>query len=179
MKKEIEIKILNIDPKKLRPSLKKMGGKQVSKPTLMHELYLESPVKKQAYSSFRLRTEGKRTFLTLKVKKKDKQFEVRNEHEVEVSEFDVAKKILELAGFKVFREREKIRESYRVGNVRVEIDKYPKMMPYIEIESQDRKEIKEFIEKIGFPLKYSTRKTATEIIRNAGLDPDNLVFSKK
>jgi len=179
MKKEIEIKILNIDPEKLRINVKKLGGERIFKPILLRELYLESPSTKRVYSSFRLRSEGKRSFLTLKMKKEDRQFEIRDEYEVEVSDFGTTRRILELAGFKVFRQREKMRESYRVGAIRIEVDTYPEMNPYAEIESANKKDIKKFIEKMGFALEYATKKTATEIIRDAGLNPDNLVFPKK
>jgi len=179
MKKEIEIKILNIDPKKFKINLKKLGGKMINKPTLLRELYFESPSEKRVYSSFRLRSEGQRSFLTLKMKKDDRQFEIRDEYEVEVSDFNTARKILELAGFNVFRQREKMRESYKVGTIRIEVDTYPEIKPYAEIESTNKKDIKEFLDKMGFVLEYAVKKTATEIIRDAGLNPDNLVFPKK
>jgi len=179
MKKEIEIKILNINPRKLRNTIKKLGGKQILRPTLLRELYFESPSGERVYSSFRLRSEGEKNFLTLKVKRNDKRFEIRDEYEVEVSDFAVTKSILELAGFKIFRQREKIRESYCVGTAHIEVDTYPGMRPYAEIESTNKKEIEKFIEKIGFPLEYATKKTATEVIRDADLNPDDLVFPKK
>lgn len=179
MKKEIEVKILNIDPKKLGNTIKKLGGKKILHPTILRELYFESPSKKRMYSSFRLRSEGKENLLTLKVRKEDKLFEMRNEYEIVVSSFDVTQKILELAGFKVFRQREKIRESYQLGTIRIEIDTYPGMKSYAEIEATNKNVIKQFIKKIGFSFQYTTKKTATEVIRSAGLNPDNLVFSKK
>lgn len=179
MKKEIEIKILNINPRKLRTTVKKLGGRQILRPTLMRELYFESPMKDRIYSSFRLRYEGKKNLLTLKIKKQDKRFEVRDEYEVVVGDFDMTKNILELAGFKVFRNREKKRESFRVGKIRIDLDTYPGMNPYAEIESESRGEIEKFLNQIGFSLSYATKKTATEIIRDAGLNPDNLIFPKK
>lgn len=180
MRKEIEVKILNIDRERLRATLKKLGARQVLKPTLMRELYLESPVKERVYSSFRLRAQGKNSFLTLKLKKgEDKKFEIRDELEVEVDDFNAMRKILRLAGFTIFRQREKIREEYQLGKIKVEIDEYPKMKPYMEIEAFSKKEIKDFLKKIGFPLEYTTSGTATEIIQNAGVNPDYLLFWKK
>lgn len=179
MKKEIEIKILNINPRKLRAVIKRLGGGQILRPTLMRELYFESPAKDRVYSSFRLRSEGKKNVLTLKIKKLDKRFEIRDEYEVVVDNFNMTKNILELAGFKVFRNREKKRESFRVGKIRIEIDTYPGMNPYAEIESENKSDIEKFLNQIDFSLTYATKKTATEIIRDTGLDPDNLTFTKK
>jgi adenylate cyclase class 2 len=179
MKKEIEVKVLNIDPVKLRKNLKKMGAVQVFPPTLFREIYWESPAEERIYSSFRLRLEGKKSFLTLKIKKEDRHFEVRDEFEVEVGDFSMALKILELAGFKIFREREKRREEYRIGTIKVEIDEYPKMRPYMEIEASSKKDALTFLKQLGFPLKYTTNRTATEVIQDAGLDPNRLLFLKK
>ncbi len=53
------------------------------------------------------------------------------------------------------------------------------MQPYIEIEASNKKHAIEFLKKIGFDITYTTNKTATEVIRHAGLNPDNLVFGKK
>lgn len=179
MKREVEVKILNIDPKKLRRSLKKLGATQVFKPTIFREIYWKSPLQKWIYSSFRLRSEGKRNFLTLKIKKDDKHFEIRDEFEIEVGDFSTTIKILELAGFKIFRQREKRREEYKIGNIKIEIDEYPLMKPYMEIEASNKKEAEGFLKELGFPLEYTTNRTATEIIRDSGLNPDQLFFKKK
>lgn len=179
MRREVEVKVLNVDQKKLRKNLKKMGAKRVFSPTLFQEIYWESPAEERVYSSFRLRSEGKKSFLTLKLKKEDREFEIRDEFEVEVADFQMIAKILQLAGLKIFRRREKLREEYLVGNIKVEIDEYPRMMPYMEIEATSKLAVRNFLEELGFPLRYSTKRTATEIIRDAGLNPDNLLFDKK
>jgi adenylate cyclase class 2 len=179
MKREIEVKILNVDQGKLRKSLKKLGAKRVFGPTIFHEVYWESPLKERKYSSFRLRSEGQKSFLTLKIKKEDSSFEIRDEFEVEVKSFEETKEILQLAGFKVFRDREKFREEYLLQDIKIEIDEYPGMMPYMEIEAPSKKAAKDFLKTIGFPLKYTTNRTATEIIQDAGLNPDNLLFKEK
>lgn len=176
MKREVEVKVLNIDPVKLRRSLRKFGAVRVFPPTVFREIYWESPSEERKYSSFRLRSEGKKTFLTLKMKKEDQHFEIRDEFEVEVGSFSMTVKILELAGFKIFREREKRREEYRIGAIKIEIDEYPKMKPYMEIEACTKKDILALLKQLGFPLKHTTNRTATEIIRDAGLDPEHLVF---
>lgn len=176
MKREVEVKILNIDAVKLRRNLKKLGAVRIFPPTVFREIYWESPAKERVYSSFRLRSEGKKNYLTLKIKKDDQHFEIRDEFEVEVGDFSMTMKIFELAGFKVFCEREKRREEYRIGTIKIEIDEYPKMKPYMEIEASNKKDALALLKQIGFPLKYTTNRTATEIIQDAGLDPNHLLF---
>jgi adenylate cyclase class 2 len=160
MKKEIEVKILN-------------------KPTLFREIYWETSIKKREYSSFRLRSEGNNCFLTLKIKKDDNKFEIRDELEVKVSDFLIVTKILKLTGFKIFRQREKKREEYNIGRIKIEIDKYPYLKPYLEIEGSNKIEIKKILNKLGFSFRHTTNKTATEIILDAGLNPNYLLFKKR
>lgn len=179
MKKEIEVKIVNIDVKKLLGTLRKLGFTRILKPTLLHELYFSSTNVRRNYSSFRLRSEGERSFLTIKTKQKDKRYKIRNEYEVEVGDFTTTKKLLEILGFETFREREKIRESYRRGSVRIEIDTYPMMQPYIEIEASQKKDVAQFLKEMNFDLNYASKKSATEIIFDAGFNPDHHLFSKK
>ncbi len=76
-------------------------------------------------------------------------------------------------------DQKKTREEYILGNIKIEVDEYPGMNPYIELEGRTKKDIDDFLEKFDFPLKYTTKDTASEIIKKAGLDPDNLVFKKK
>lgn len=182
--KEIELKILNIDRNKIKKSLKKLGATVIMKPTLVKELYFEMPIlpdKQRKFSSFRLRSEGKNNYLTIKIKKgdgEDKIYHIREEVQISVSNFKQTKILLELLGFKAFRCREKIREDYKLGEIKIEIDQYPKMKPYIEIEGTNKKSIEQFLDKLGFPIRYTTNDTATQIIRRAGLDPNKLLFEE-
>lgn len=178
MKREIEIKILDIDVKRVRRDLRKIGGRLIMKPTLMHELYFESAQKERAYSSLRLRKEGKKTFLTIKVKKEDKNFEIRDEYEIQVSSFEQAKKILEFMGFKIFRNREKIREEYKLKDTKIELDTYPNMNPYMEIEASSKKDVNTLLKSLNIKNSQIIKGTATEIIKSEGLDPNNLTFKK-
>src|SRR5690606_7229751 len=105
-------------------------------------------------------------------------YSIHNELEINVSDFETTLRLLETLGFKVFRRREKIREEWKLGTVKVEIDEYPRMLPYIEVEGQTRAAVDRFMKKMGISLEHASNATATEIVRGAGLDPDNLVFKR-
>ena len=181
--KEIELKILNVDVPAMRRKLKKLGLKRVMKPTLLHEIHFISENfrgKGSRASLFRLRKEGGRSFLTVKAKRrKDKRFDVRQETEVSVSDFEKTKKILEAVGFKILREREKFREEYKGKGVKVEIDSYPKIKPYAEVEGNDKKTVLKFLSTLGYSLKDTTNKTATGVLKEAGIGDGKLVFKKQ
>lgn len=176
MHKEIEIKVIDIDRDALRVSLEKLGARRVMEPTFLKEVFWESTGGKSSYSCFRLRQEGAKCFLTLKMNVEDERFKVREEHQVEVADFDEMKRILELAGFRIFRRREKIREEFRLGDVTVDVDEYPGMKPYFEIEGPDGETIERVLEQLGFTMADATNATAADVIKAAGLNPDLLVF---
>ncbi len=181
--KEVELKILNIDVPAMRRKLTKLGLKRVMKPTFFHEVHFTSRSfnGKGSYASlFRLRKEGKQSFLAVKIKeKKDKRFDVRQETEVSVSDFEKTKKILESVGFEILREREKFREEYRMRGIKVEIDRYPRIGPYAEIEGNDKKTVLKFLSVLGFSLQDTTNKTATGILKEAGIGDGKLTFRKR
>ncbi len=181
--KEIELKILNINVPAIRRKLKRLGLKQAMKPTLFHELLFTSASskgKEGRFSLFRLRKEGKKSFLAIKVRgKKNVRFDVKRETEVLVSDFISTRRIIETVGFKVTRERQKIREEYVGRGIKIEIDKYPKLEPYVEIEGRNTKMVLNFLSAFGYSLKNTTSKTATEILKEAGIDDRKLVFRRK
>ncbi len=176
IKKEIEVKILNIDRKKIRSKLKELGARVIHRAVILNEVYFDLPGKKHQFSSFRLRSRGKRAFLTIKFKKLDDHFNIADEYETEVSGFALMKNMLQLAGFTIFRERQKIREEYVCGRVKVEIDEYPGMKPYLEIEATNKKNIETFLKRLGYSLSDTTNETATAVIKRAGLSPNRLFF---
>lgn len=179
--KEIEVKILNVDLQGIKKAFKTLGAKSVLKPTLFEEWYFEIPgvkEKERKFYSLRLRAEGKKNILTAKLQKEDQRYHVNEEVEIEVSDIKRTRTLLILLGFHVFRQREKIRETYQFESVKIVIDKYPGIRPYIEIESLKKGAILSFIQKLGYSAKDTTNKTATEVIKEAGLNPDRLFFKR-
>jgi len=84
---------------------------------------------------FRLRKEGKRVILTYKGPRLSHNLKVREELEVEVSEFAEMKKILRNLGFIETATIEKIRETYLVdSNAFVNLDKVKGLGYFIEVE---------------------------------------------
>lgn len=175
---EIELKILNIDRAKIVAKLAALGARRVMRPTRLHEVYFESrSFVEKGKRTLRLRREGKEVLLTAKVKRDGGRFDVRTETEIAVSDFKRTRTLLETAGFRAVREREKVREEYRVRGMKVEIDRYPRMKrPYVEIEGKNRRAIERLVADLGFSMRDTTNKTATKILRELGLPARKLVF---
>jgi len=181
--KELELKILNINKRKIKEKLNKLQAKLILKQTLFQEWYFEIPgltQEEREFYSLRLRTEGKKSFLTAKnqskIQKEDRRYHINKEIEIEILNVQNLKKLLNLLRFNIFRQREKTREIYQLGRVKLAIDQYPKIAPYMEIEGPSKKNIIEIVKKLGYSPKDTTNKTATILIKEAGINPNSLFF---
>ncbi len=152
---EIEIKILDIDRKKVEENLVSLGAKKVFDGEI-HALYYDSQggSLREKKDTLRLRREGDRCVLTYKGYIQNSDAKVREEKEVEVSDFDKMRTILELSGFSVWLEMKKHRTSYEYEGAHFELDKYHGAYEYIpdfiEIEGRDIGVIYKYAELIGF-----------------------------
>lgn len=101
------------------------------------------------YSWVRVRDEGDKVTTAFKSKQKDAIGGIK-ESEVIVSDFNSMCKIYEGIGMIVKGEQENMREDFIFDNgVSVGVQEWPWLKPYIEIEGNSEKDVKEFCEKIG------------------------------
>ena len=175
--KEIELKILDISPTDIGKKLCSLGAKK-SNPLLVTDCFFElagNTLYKQG-KILRLRKQGDTNVLTLKMKgTKDSTFSVWEEFETEIENGDSIKKIFEMLGFIFPCYTEKKRTSFILETVRCEIDEYPDIPPYLEIEGAE-KDIVSLVSKLGFSLKDTTNKRAFVILREYGLNPKHISF---
>lgn len=180
---EIEVKFLNISVADIERKLKRLGAKKVFGPVLFRDTQFSHPTIGKRYTLFRLRQENAMLTLTLKKRRPGGAFKVEEEQEIALdSGPEEVLKMLATLGFKIDKRREKFRTEYKLelasGKLKVEIDSYPRMKPYLEIESASRKAIRELAAKLGLDFKEASNETATVIIRKAGLNPDKLLFGE-
>ncbi len=167
----IEVKILEIDEEKIRKMLNVFAEK-ISDRILLTTITFSNP-----YNSamVRARIIGDKTIFTVKTHVPDKQFKVRDEYEVMVSDFETLKKQLEVLGFKQLMLQEKMRTTYKYKNSEILIDEYPRTPPYMEVEGS-KKEIIEIIHKLGYSMADTTDVTIHGLFARHGIDAGHLVF---
>jgi adenylate cyclase class 2 len=156
--REIEVKILDIDKEAVEKKLALLGAKKAFEGVIeayyldFHDLRLRKSGK-----ALRLRKENNKAVLTLKQKIHNKNFKIRNEYEIEVSDFTKTQRILQLLGLRIFSGLKKKRTSYSLGEIHLEIDKYLgrySFVPeFLEIESEDERLIYKYAEMLGFKPK--------------------------
>lgn len=120
----------------------------------------------------RLRKSNEKVELTVKHilnKNKDKIQKVK-EVEIEVSSLEEANLILESIGVVHRNYQEKIRYSYTYKNAEVEIDLWPGLEPYVEIECDSEDVINEIIDMLVFNDKRIVSLNTEELYREKGID---------
>jgi predicted adenylyl cyclase CyaB len=167
--KEIEVKVLNVDKQKIEEILSKLGAKQTFDDEIATYFFdFEDNSIVKARNVLRLRKEGKKSVLTFKKMLGKQSAKVAEEYEVEVSNLPKMERILKLLGLLLTEITQKHRTSYRLNDLRFDIDKlekkYAHIPQYLEIEAKNIKLIKKYAKILGFSAKDCLPWTTTEVI---------------
>jgi len=152
---EIEIKILGIDRLPTEKRLAALGAVKVFDAEV-HAIYLDSAdrVVRKNGGTFRLRRQGGRAVLTYKIDVENTEAKIRDERELEVSDFGLMKEILESLGFSPWLEMKKHRTTYELEGLHFELDKYHgdyEFIPeFLEIEGTDIEAVYNYAGLLGF-----------------------------
>ncbi len=125
----------------------------------------------------RVRETNGRTTITIKhilnpdLQKNDKE-EIQRvlETEMEVPSIEEANSILEQLGFSFRNYQEKNRATYSVDGVEVDIDSWPLIPPYVEIENDSKKLIQSTIKKLGLQEYEIVSCNTADVYKKYGID---------
>jgi adenylate cyclase class 2 len=174
---EIEIKFLNIDIPAMEEKLLAIGATKVGEYFYKrrHFDYEGWPLDKSG-EWIRVRDEGdKITMAHKKFTTYDRNVKVSKdviveEREVDVNDFDKACEMLFAIGLieKNYQENKRIR--YKKGEVEYDIDIWPKIPPYLEIEGPELSLVQNAAIELGFDLKDAVRYTGWQIYNDYGIN---------
>ncbi len=133
MNTEFEVKILAIDIDEIIVKLAELGAEKIGEKQQRRFVYDLMPKKENLW--IRLRTDGQKTTMTLKEIQNDK-IDGTKEIEILVDDFDKTKIFLEKLGYEHKSYQENRRTSYILDGVEIEIDLWPLIPPYVEIEGK-------------------------------------------
>ncbi|MFZ2189991.1 MAG: class IV adenylate cyclase [Candidatus Magasanikiibacteriota bacterium] len=176
--KEIELKVLDINVRTLEKKLVALGAKEILPLTLIRDKSYNSPdgLLNKRSELLRLRQEGKNVYLTYKYNTKNKRrFLSNQELEILVSDFKKIDKTLLRLGFTSLSFREKKRQSYKLDKVRIEIDKYPLIPAYIELEGS-AKDIKTLLKKLDIDIRHTYTYTVPEVFKHYKINKQIIKF---
>lgn len=169
MKTEFEVKILEIDVDEIISKLNWLGAKKNGEKLQKRFVYDFTPKKNNSW--VRLRTDGQNTTLTIKEIENDKIGGTK-EIEISVDDFEKTNLFLEKLGYfhKGYQENKRI--SYILNNVEIEIDFWPQIPPYLEIEGKSVEDVERIIKLLGFELSQTTSINTIKVYKKYGIDID-------
>ncbi len=150
MQTEIEAKWLNVDKDELRAKLKKIGAELVQPERLMvRSVFDFADGSLEAKKGWvRVRDEGDKTTLSYK-QLNDRTLHGTKEVTVAVDDFEATCMFLENIGLERKSYQETKRESWKLGDIEIELDTWPWIPSLVEIEAPDEKQLKETADKLG------------------------------
>lgn len=146
MQIEYEVRILEIDKDKIISKLEELGAKRIFDDIQKRYVYDYNPSETNKW--IRLRTNGRKSTLAIKEVTSNK-IDGTKELEIEVSDFEKTKDILSELGYEYRSYQENHRIQYLLDDVEIDIDTWPMIPTYMEIEGLECK-INDIIEKLGF-----------------------------
>ena len=111
----------------------------------------------------RLRTNGEKTTLTIKKIIDKNEIGGNHELEVEVSDFEQTNQILNELGYIPRNYQENDRTSYVLEGVEFDIDTWPLIPTYVEIEGKNSDDVKKMIERLNLDTSKITTYDVTSI----------------
>lgn len=152
MDTEIEVKFLNINHDEMRAKLETIGAVCEHPMRTMRRMTFDSAEMKARNGWIRVRDEGDKVTFTYK---QTDSYDIDGTKELEttVGDFDVAIAILEQAGIAKGSFQESKRESWRLGEVQIELDEWPWLEPYIEIEAPSEQLVHDVVANLSLDMK--------------------------
>ena len=162
MKTEYEIRILEINKEKMINILEELGATKTGEYNQRRYVYDVKP--KDDNKWIRLRTNGEKTTLTLKKVTKN-TIDGTKEIEFEVGSMEAANEFLHQIGFDYRNYQENKRTQYILDGVEVDIDEWPMIPTYMEIEAESEEKVYQILEKIGADKDKVTMLNCNEIYK--------------
>ena len=144
MHTEIEERILEIDVEKTIKKLDELGA--VKKGEWFYRRYTYDFTPKRESEWIRLRTNGEETTLTYK-NVETREIDGTKELEISVDDFDETNEFLKILGYEYKNYQENKRIRYMLDDVEIDIDTWPMIPTYMELEGPSIEKIKE-VEKL-------------------------------
>jgi adenylate cyclase class 2 len=144
---EYEARLLEVDPVLMKQKILSCGGREVRESFMRRYVYA---VHKDDLQRFiRLRDTGFETTLTYKEIKHD-GIDGTEETEIVVDDFDKTDEFLNRLGYHTKWYQENYRSSFLLSGARLEIDHWPMIPPYLEIEADSYEDVIRVAQMLGY-----------------------------
>ena len=157
MHTEYEARVLEVNKEELVKKLTELGAEKIADFDYSRRVYNFNPVTDHKW--IRLRTNGTKTTLTIK-QILDATIDGTKEMEIEVSNFEETDKILNELGYVSHTYQENKRIRYVLDGVEIDIDTWPYIPTYVEIEGKNIEEVESMIDKLNLD---KTKQTSIDV----------------
>lgn len=171
MHTEYEVRVLEIDIDQVLSRLESIGA--VKEWDLLQRRYVYDFIPKVSGKWIRLRTNGNKTTLTIK-NLVSSEIDGTQELEIEVNDFERCNLILKELGYEAKGYQENRRIQYTLNGVEIDIDSWPHIPTYLEIEGSSEQIVYDVLEKLGFQKDDCTTRDVDGIYLDYGYDLSNI-----
>ena len=148
--REIEVRFLEIDKEALMARLNKLGAADKGEDLLDEKIIYDKALtwRDDGGTFLRLRTQKGKTLLCYK-HRTEQSATGTEEIEFEVSDPAAAEELLARVGYVTYRAQQKKRHTYVLDGVTIDIDTWPRIPTYVELEGTSEESLKEVAAKLG------------------------------
>lgn len=176
MQVEYEVRRLEISFDEVISKLNSLGAKKIG--VFHQKRYVYDFIPAQKGRWIRLRTNGEKITLTIK-EIQSSDIDGTKELEIVVSDFDKTNDILNKLGYKARTFQENFRIEYNFNGVNIDLDKWPMIPMYMEIEGNSEKDVYLMMKILGIEKKDVTSKDVDSIYKDCyGIDLDEIKVLK-
>lgn len=180
---EIETKILEVNKEEITKKLRDLGATEVEQSRLCVDWYSPKEVKGDGVHPWYFRVR-KNSGGIIEMTWKSLESFIGNtrqskEININVNDFEKAKLLIEAIGFVHYAHQEKDRHSFSYKDWNFDIDTYPNMPTYLEIEGISEKHIEDAIKLLGLGKHIAISQGETKLIKERyNLDWYNMTFNQ-
>jgi adenylate cyclase class 2 len=182
MHTEYEARFLAVDTDAIRDKLRALSATSTMPRTLMRRIVFKNNDIEQRGGWLRLRDEGNRVTLTYKqTTDETSAIDTTLEAEIQVNDFETTRTLLEAMGFQALRYQENYREEWKLGPVTFDLDTWPDLPTFLEVEGPDKKAVREAAEHLDLDLTQASYGSVDEVyltvLERDILTEDTLTFA--
>ena len=165
MHTEYEVRVLEIDQERIIKRLEELGAE--FQWDYIQKRYVYDFIPKINGKWIRLRTNGKKTTLTIK-NVVSSEIDGTQELEIEVDNFERCNLILKELGYESKGYQENRRRQYILNGVEIDIDSWPLIPTYMEIEGPSEEAVYNVLNALGFDKTAAVTKDVERIYLDYG-----------
>ncbi len=171
MKEELELRILNVDTNKIINKLEELNAIKKGDWFYKRIIYDTKPVDENKW--IRLRSNGEEVTLTYK-NYSNSSVDGVQELEIIVSDLDKTKEMLKILGYEPRSYQENKRTRYMVDDIEIDIDQWPGLNPYVEVEAPTKEKVEYMINMLKEYGTEVTGKNAQTLYKDNGYSKEDL-----